>query len=199
MRLFIILAALVMMGCTRSIVCPEPQIIDPSGSICCLDSDKNHECDTMNPTVTIETELGTIEAELFKDKVPKTVDNFVALAQKGFYDGLLFHRVIPDFMIQTGDPQGNGAGGPGYTIIDEFHPSLRHDAGVLSMANRGPNTGASQFFITEVPTPWLNGKHAIFGKVTKGMDVVKKIAHADRDAQDRPKMPIHMKKVTVHG
>lgn len=152
-----------------------------------------------NPTATIETEFGTIEVELYQDKVPKTVDNFVTLAKKGFYDGLLFHRVIPNFMIQTGDPEGTGAGGPGYTIPDEFHPELKHEAGVLSMANRGPNTGGSQFFITEVPTPWLDGKHAIFGKVISGMDVVIKIAHADRDARDRPTTPVHMKKVTIHG
>lgn len=150
-------------------------------------------------TATIETEYGNIEVELFVDKAPQTVENFVTLAKKGYYDGLLFHRVIPNFMIQTGDPEGTGAGGPGYTIPDEFHPELKHDAGVLSMANRGPNTGGSQFFITEVPTPWLDGKHAIFGKVISGMDVVQKIAHADRDARDRPTTSVHMKKVTIHG
>lgn len=184
-------------GC-RNTVCVEPTIIDSTGNACCPDTNKDHRCDEKMKTVTIETDYGIIEAELFKDKAPKTVDNFVALAQKGFYDGLIFHRVIPDFMIQTGDPTGTGRGGPGYAIPDEFHPELKHDAGVLSMANSGPNTGGSQFFITEVPTSWLNGKHAVFGKVTKGMDIVKKIAHADRDAGDKPKIPIHMKKVTVH-
>ncbi len=203
------IASIIIAGCIRTLVCPEPTIIDPTGQVCCPDTNRDHTCDTekktdsemktmTNPTVTIETDSGNIEAELFKDKAPKTVENFISLAKKGFYNGLLFHRVIPKFMIQTGDPAGTGTGGPGYTITDEFHPDLKHEAGVLSMANSGPNTGASQFFITEVPTPWLNGKHAVFGKVTKGMDVVSRIAHVDRDEADRPKTPIHMKKVTIH-
>jgi peptidyl-prolyl cis-trans isomerase B (cyclophilin B) len=138
-------------------------------------------------TCTIETDKGTISLELYDGRAPKTVENFETLAGKGFYDGLTFHRVIPDFMIQTGCPQGTGTGGPGYTFEDEFHPELRHDGpGVLSMANAGPNTNGSQFFITHVPCPWLDGKHAVFGKVTEGQDVVDAIEQGDT-----------MKKVTV--
>ena len=131
-------------------------------------------------TCTIETDKGTITLELYDGRVPKTVENFESLASKGFYDGLKFHRVIADFMVQTGCPQGTGTGGPGYTFEDEFHPELRHDGpGVLSMANAGPNTNGSQFFITHVPCPWLDGKHAVFGKVTEGQDVVDAIAQGD--------------------
>lgn len=129
---------------------------------------------------TIKTNRGTIRAELFADKVPNTVQNFVDLANKGFYNGLKFHRVIEDFMIQTGCPQGTGFGGPGYKFADEFHKDLRHDGpGVLSMANSGPNSNGSQFFITHVATPWLDGKHAVFGKVLAGQDVVDAIRQGD--------------------
>ena len=146
----------------------------------------------------IETTMGTIEGELYDDKAPNTVKNFTDLAKKGFYDGIIFHRVIPDFMIQTGDPTGTGTGGPGYEFRDEFNQKLHHDKpGVLSMANSGPNTNGSQFFITEVPTPWLDNKHSIFGQVTKGMDIVKSIAHAPADSNDKPLTMISMKKVTV--
>ncbi|MGH9333813.1 MAG: peptidylprolyl isomerase, partial [Vicinamibacteria bacterium] len=118
---------------------------------------------------TIETNKGTIRLQLHDDKVPKTVANFEKLAGQGFYDGLKFHRVIPDFMIQTGCPQGTGTGGPGYKFADEFHKELRHDgAGVLSMANAGPGTNGSQFFVTHVPTPWLDNKHSVFGRVVEG-------------------------------
>lgn len=131
-------------------------------------------------TCTIETSKGTISLELYDGRAPKTVENFETLAGKGFYDGLKFHRVIPDFMVQTGCPEGTGTGGPGYTFEDEFHPELRHDGpGVLSMANAGPNTNGSQFFITHVPCPWLDGKHAVFGKVTEGQDVVDAIEQGD--------------------
>lgn len=148
--------------------------------------------------VIIETTKGTIEAELYAKEVPKTVNNFVTLAKKGFYDGIIFHRVIPNFMIQTGDPTGTGTGGPGYQFADEFSPNLKHDGpGVLSMANSGPNTNGSQFFITDAATPWLNGRHSIFGKVTKGIEIVKAIANAPRDGGDRPKETIKMVKVTV--
>ena len=127
-------------------------------------------------TATIETNKGTIHLELYDDKAPKTVANFEKLAGEGFYDGLKFHRVIADFMVQTGCPQGTGTGGPGYKFADEFDASLKHDGpGVLSMANAGPNTNGSQFFITTVKTPWLDGRHVVFGKVIEGMDVVKKI------------------------
>lgn len=130
--------------------------------------------------VTIETNKGTIKCELFADKVPKTVENFEKLATKGFYNGLKFHRVIADFMVQTGCPQGTGTGGPGYKFADEFHKDLKHTGpGILSMANAGPNTNGSQFFITHVATPWLDGKHSVFGKVLEGQDVVNKIAQGD--------------------
>ena len=122
---------------------------------------------------TIETEHGNIRIELFEDKTPKTVANFEKLAGEGFYDGLSFHRVLDDFMIQGGCPQGTGSGGPGYQFEDEFHPDLRHTGpGTLSMANSGPNTNGSQFFITHLPTHWLNGRHTVFGRVTKGQEFV---------------------------
>jgi len=129
---------------------------------------------------TIETNKGTIRLQLFADEAPKTCANFEKLATDGFYDGLKFHRVIPDFMIQTGCPQGTGTGGPGYKFADEFHADLKHDGpGVLSMANAGPNTNGSQFFITHVATPWLDRKHSVFGKVLEGQDVVDAIAQGD--------------------
>ncbi len=130
---------------------------------------------------TFETEKGTIRIELVGDKTPKTVANFEKLVGESFYDGLTFHRVIPDFMVQGGCPQGTGTGGPGYKFADEFHPSLKHDTpGILSMANAGPNTNGSQFFITHVPTPWLDGKHTVFGKVIEGQDVVDEIEKGDK-------------------
>ncbi|MDX1646240.1 MAG: peptidylprolyl isomerase [Longimicrobiales bacterium] len=151
-----------------------------------------------NPTVTIETNHGTIQAEMYTDKAPETAGNFIKLAKDGFYDGVVFHRVIDGFMIQGGDPTGTGRGGPGYTIDDEFADDLAHEeAGILSMANAGPNTGGSQFFITLAPTPWLDGKHAIFGKVTDGMDVVKEIGEVETGPQDRPREDVVMEKVTV--
>jgi peptidyl-prolyl cis-trans isomerase B (cyclophilin B) len=127
-----------------------------------------------------ETNKGTIRIELFDDKTPKTIDNFEQLCGKKYYDGLSFHRVIADFMVQGGCPDGNGTGGPGYQFEDEFHADLKHDGpGVLSMANSGPNTNGSQFFITHVATPHLNGKHTVFGKVIEGQDVVDSIAQGD--------------------
>jgi peptidyl-prolyl cis-trans isomerase B (cyclophilin B) len=131
---------------------------------------------------TITTNRGDIKLELFEDKVPKTVANFEKLVKDGFYNGLKFHRVIEDFMIQTGCPKGTGTGGPGYTFEDEFHPDLKHDKpGILSMANSGPNTNGSQFFITHVPTPWLDRKHSIFGRVLgDGQTVVNAIEQGDK-------------------
>ena len=130
--------------------------------------------------VTIKTKRGDIRLELFADKTPKTVANFEKLANDGFYDGLKFHRVIEDFMIQTGCPKGTGTGDAGYKFNDEFHPDLKHTGpGILSMANAGPNTNGSQFFITHVPTPWLDGKHTVFGKVLEGLDVVDSVAGGD--------------------
>lgn len=155
---------------------------------------------TQNLTARFATTLGDFTVELFGDKAPATVDNFVALAKKGFYNGVIFHRVIPGFMIQGGDPTGTGRGGPGYTIADEFHPELKHDAaGILSMANAGPNTGGSQFFVTVAPTPWLDNHHAVFGKVTAGMEIVEKISTVERDRSDRPLEPVVMDTVTIDG
>ena len=129
---------------------------------------------------TIVTNRGTIRVELFGDQAPRTVANFEKLAGQKFYDGLKFHRVIADFMIQTGCPKGNGTGGPGYKFPDEFHPDLKHSGpGVLSMANSGPNTNGSQFFITHVATPWLDNKHSVFGRVIEGQDVVNAVRQGD--------------------
>jgi len=141
-------------------------------------------------TATIQTNHGTIELELFDADAPKTVDNFKKLAGDGFYDGLVFHRVIKDFMLQGGCPEGTGTGGPGYQFEDEFndHKVVK---GSLAMANSGPNTNGSQFFIvTAVATPWLDGKHTVFGQVTSGQDVVDRISLVDRDGRDRPATPI---------
>ncbi len=130
-------------------------------------------------TATFDTSRGPIKIELYPDKAPLTVANFVNLAKRGFYDGLNFHRVIADFMIQGGCPEGSGRGGPGYRFEDETKNGVRHERGVLSMANAGPNTNGSQFFITHVPTPWLDGKHTVFGKVTEGLDVVDAVKQGD--------------------
>jgi peptidyl-prolyl cis-trans isomerase A (cyclophilin A) len=160
-----------------------------------------------------ETTLGNFSVELFDSKAPKTVANFVGLAEgtkewkhpktgqthkTPYYDGIVFHRVISGFVLQGGDPLGQGYGGPGYQFEDEFHPDLRHDqAGVLSMANAGPNTNGSQFFVTLGPTPHLDRRHSVFGKVVSGLDVVAKIGHVPTDSQDRPVTPVVMKKVTI--
>src|SRR5580704_9357798 len=160
-----------------------------------------------------ETSEGNIVIRLFEKEAPKTVANFVGLAEgskefvdirtaskakRPFYDGLTFHRVIPQFMIQGGCPLGTGTGDPGYRFADEFHSSLRHDkAGKLSMANAGPNTNGSQFFITVAPTPWLDNKHAIFGDVVEGLDVAIKISELPRGANDKPKQPVILKSVSI--
>jgi peptidyl-prolyl cis-trans isomerase B (cyclophilin B) len=133
----------------------------------------------MSLIATFDTDRGPIKVELYPDKAPLTVANFVNLARRGFYDGLNFHRVIPDFMVQGGCPEGSGRGGPGYKFEDEANNGVRHERGVLSMANAGPNTNGSQFFITHVATPWLDGKHTVFGKVVEGLDVVDKVAQGD--------------------
>jgi peptidyl-prolyl cis-trans isomerase B (cyclophilin B) len=146
---------------------------------------------------TMETNKGTIEVELFDDDAPKTVENFKKLAGDGFYDGVIFHRVIPDFMIQGGDPTGTGRGGPGYQFEDEFndHPVER---GALAMANAGPNTNGSQFFIvTAGACPWLDGKHTVFGKVTSGMDVVDEISNLDTDAGDKPRDEVRIESLNL--
>jgi peptidyl-prolyl cis-trans isomerase A (cyclophilin A) len=165
-------------------------------------------------TAVFKTTLGSFTVKLFKDKAPKTVENFVGLATgskewtdpktgskmtgKPLYDNTIFHRVIPDFMIQAGDPLGKGIGGPGYKFEDEVSKSDNFDKpGILAMANSGPNTNGSQFFVTVKATPWLNGKHTIFGEVTSGMDIVLKISQAERDGMDRPKTEIKLEKVTI--
>lgn len=151
-----------------------------------------------NRHAVFDTNMGSFKVELFEDKAPITTGNFIKLAQEGFYNGLVFHRVIDGFMIQGGDPNGDGTGGPGYTIKDEFHPDLRHGSeGILSMANAGPDTGGSQFFITLAETPWLDGKHSVFGKVTEGMDVVRNIGKVQTGPMDRPTTPVVMNSVTI--
>jgi peptidyl-prolyl cis-trans isomerase B (cyclophilin B) len=146
---------------------------------------------------TMQTNHGTIELELFDDDAPKTVENFVKLSREGFYDGVIFHRVIEDFMIQGGDPTGTGTGGPGYQFEDEFNDH-KIERGVLAMANAGPNTNGSQFFIvTTGAAPWLDGKHTVFGRVTSGMDVVDAIEKVDTGPNDRPREDVRIESVTV--
>lgn len=148
--------------------------------------------------VKMETTMGTIKIKLYTDKAPITTTNFKKLVNEGYYNGILFHRVIDGFMIQGGDPTGTGAGGSKETIPDEFGPGLKHSkAGILSMANKGPNTGSSQFFITLAATPWLDGKHAIFGEVIEGMDVVNKIGKVKTGPNDKPVTDVKMTKVTL--
>jgi peptidyl-prolyl cis-trans isomerase A (cyclophilin A) len=150
-----------------------------------------------------DTTEGNFKVKLYADKAPKTVENFVSLAEgtktgKPFYDGTVFHRVIPDFMVQAGDPEGTGRGGPGYKFADEFHPSLKHTKpGILSMANAGPNTNGSQFFITVAATGWLDNKHTVFGEVTEGYPVVEKISKLPRGAQDRPVKEVRINSVKI--
>jgi peptidyl-prolyl cis-trans isomerase A (cyclophilin A) len=168
-----------------------------------------------NPTATLHTNFGDIEVELFQDRAPRTVDNFIGLATgakawtdpeteekvegEPLYEDLIFHRIIEGFMIQGGDPTGTGRGGPGYTFDDEFHDDLTHDGpGILSMANRGPDTNGSQFFITLDAQPHLDGRHAVFGEVTDGMDVVEEIGNVPTDRNDMPKEDVVLESVDVH-
>jgi peptidyl-prolyl cis-trans isomerase A (cyclophilin A) len=150
-----------------------------------------------------DTTEGKFKVSLFADKAPKTVENFVSLAEgtktgKPFYDNLIFHRVIPDFMIQGGCPEGSGRGGPGYRFADEFHADLKHSRpGMLSMANSGPNTNGSQFFITVAPTSWLDNRHSVFGEVVEGYDVVEKISQVPRDSSDRPRKEVKINSVKI--
>ena len=162
---------------------------------------------------TFETSMGRIICRLFEKEAPKTVENFIGLAEgrrefldgstggkvtRPFYNKLKFHRVIPEFMIQGGCPRGDGTGGPGYNFGDEFHPNLRHDRpGILSMANSGPNTNGSQFFITVVPTPFLDNRHSVFGRVVEGQDIAKRISEVPRDAQDGPRTPVVLESVII--
>ena len=152
----------------------------------------------MKKIAEFNTNKGVFKVELFNDKSPITVGNFIKLVDEGFYNNLNFHRVIPNFMIQGGCPHGTGRGGPGYTIKDEFDPSLKHDSkGILSMANAGPNTGGSQFFITVVPTPWLDGKHTIFGKVVDGMNIIEDISKVKTDRNDKPLQTVSINKIKI--
>ncbi len=151
-----------------------------------------------NRHAQFKTSKGDFKLELFEDKAPITTGNFIKLAEEGYYNSLIFHRIIDGFMIQGGCPQGSGRGGPGYTIQDEFHPELKHSGpGILSMANAGPNTGGSQFFITLVPTPHLDGRHAVFGQVVEGMDVVSAIGKVATGAQDRPSEDVVIETLTI--
>lgn len=157
------------------------------------------ESKVANRIAVFDTNMGEFEIELFEDKTPITTKNFIDLAQEGFYDGVIFHRIIDGFMIQGGDPTSTGMGGPGYTIEDEFTPELTHESeGILSMANTGrPHTGGSQFFITLAATPWLDGHHTVFGKVVKGIEVVREIGHVKTGPQDRPVHDVVINKITI--
>jgi len=156
------------------------------------------EKERINKKARFETNLGDFTVSLFGDKTPKTVSNFIFLAKEGFYDGLIFHRVIADFMIQGGDPKGDGTGGPGYKFEDEFDNSLTFSKpGILAMANSGPNTNGSQFFITVTPTTHLNNKHTIFGEVTESYDVVEKVSQVETGVSDKPKDPVIIKKIEI--
>ena len=152
----------------------------------------------VNKIAVFDTNKGSFKVELYADKAPLTVGNFMKLVDQGFYNGLIFHRVIPNFMIQGGCPHGTGGGGPGWTIRDEFHPDLKHDCkGILSMANAGPNTGGSQFFITVAPTPWLDKHHSIFGKVVEGVNVVENISKVQTGRNDKPLQVVVIKSIAI--
>jgi len=151
-----------------------------------------------NKKVDFKTNMGEFTIELYNDKAPITTGNFMKLVNDGFYNGLIFHRVIPKFMVQCGCPHGTGRGGPGYNIKDEFHPDLKHNTkGILSMANAGPNTGGSQFFITVAETPWLDNHHAIFGKVIQGYEVVEKISLVKAGRNDKPANDVVLQSITI--
>jgi len=151
-----------------------------------------------NRKALFDTNKGKFKIELYEDKAPITTQNFIKLVNDGFYNGLIFHRVIPNFMVQAGCPNGTGTGGPGYKIKDEFHPDLKHDSkGILSMANAGPNTGGSQFFITVAETPWLDNHHSIFGKVVEGMDIVETISKVKTVRNDKPLENIVINSITI--
>jgi peptidyl-prolyl cis-trans isomerase A (cyclophilin A) len=182
-------------GCAGGQTPEKPKPVEPPA-----EGQKQAEPAKKNSVAKFETSKGVFLVELFEDKAPITAGNFINLINKKFYDGLIFHRVIDGFMIQGGDPKGTGSGGPGYTIKDEFHPDLKHTgAGILSMANAGPNTGGSQFFITLAATPWLDNRHAIFGKVIEGLDVVQAIGKVKTGPMDRPVEEVVIKKITIEA
>lgn len=175
------------------------EVKEPVATQAVVKADNKDQYNEMkNPVAIFVTNKGDFTVKLFKDLAPITVDNFVTLSNKGFYDGLVFHRVIAGFMIQGGDPKGNGTGGPGYTIKDEFSPELKHNKkGILSMANAGPDTGGSQFFITLEATPWLDNKHTVFGEVIEGMEVVEAIGKVQTDRNDRPLESVVIKEIKI--
>ena len=153
-----------------------------------------------NKIAVFNTNRGGFKIELFEDKAPITTANFIKLVNQGFYSSLIFHRVMDGFMVQSGCPHGTGTGEPGYTIRDEFHRDLKHDSvGILSMANAGPNTGGSQFFITVAPTPWLDRHHSVFGKVIEGMDVVHAVSKVQKDGNDKPLKDVVIKSITIES
>lgn len=221
MRFALLFALLLLAGCVQQQAPASTHYMCAAGGVCADNATRIADCPAnttklavtsttikcqesvvpaMNRHAVIKTSMGTMEFELYEDKAPATTKNFIDLAKKGFYDGLVFHRIIKDFMAQGGDPKGDGTGGPGYTIKDEFGQGLRHNGmGILSMANAGPNTGGSQFFITLAPTPWLDGKHAIFGKLVEGEEVLEAIGNVSTDADDRPIEPVVMETVTIVG
>lgn len=160
-------------------------------------STEKYEGSDTNQTVLLETTLGNIKIELFNETMPITAGNFEKLVRDGYYDGIIFHRIIDEFMVQGGDPTGTGSGGPGYTIKDEFTKNNKNDRGTLSMANAGANTGGSQFFINLVNNNYLDSKHPVFGKVIEGMEVVDKMAKVDTDAMDRPIEDVKINKATI--
>lgn len=193
MFMLLVVPVLVFTGCTGNTKsAPEPAPAAPAAA------PAETKPAVANRVATFETSKGIFKVVLFEDKAPLTTKNFIDLVNKKFYDGLQFHRVIDGFMIQGGDPKGNGTGGPGYTIPDEFHPDLKHNkAGILSMANAGPNTGGSQFFITLDATPWLDKKHAVFGQVVEGLEVVKTIGKVKTNSSDKPLEPVVINKITI--
>lgn len=208
----LLLTLIIMTGCkgqtTDNYQIPEDEKIDFATQFDDVEEESDDDegiTNEENPVAVIETSMGTITAELFADKVPNTVDNFVQLANDKKYDGVIFHRVIPGFMIQTGDfENNNGTGGysakgPGTLLDDEFNSDLNHNYGVLSMANRGPNTNGSQFFIVQAEegTPWLDGMHSVFGNVIEGMDVVEEIAAAETTGPDKPVTDIVIESITI--
>jgi len=190
MFLVLVVQGFLVAGCSNSPSAPTTPVTP--------DNTPKQTITKKNSVAKFETTQGNFTIELAEDKAPITTKNFIDLVNKKFYDGLIFHRVIDGFMIQGGDPNGTGRGGPGYKIPDEFHPDLKHNApGVISMANSGPNTGGSQFFITLAPTPHLDQKHAVFGKVIAGLDVVQAIGKVKTGSMDKPVEDVVIRKITI--
>lgn len=201
----LLLSSIFLSACQTKPVSPlaDDNVIVNSQEATSMNQEAPSSAENLPTSAVINTSLGTITIELFPESAPLTVKNFADLStgsegQDPFYKNLIFHRVIKDFMIQGGDPLGNGTGGPGYSFKDEFDNSLVFDkAGILAMANSGPNTNGSQFFITLAPTPWLNGKHTIFGRVTEGLDILEKIGQVETDPQDKPLEDVILESINV--